>query len=184
MAYSGELAAAFAYAGHWRSLSDPQQKADIRKIENDEWKHRAMVGEMLAQLNGKPQLLREIMMACIGINAFFGCFMTGWFLPMYFAGRLENDNTKEYFTAANHAAHLGLQRMQTDLLELSEVELQHEAFFRQIVQGHAWLPLMMRLFTWGSPLTIDETIDDKQTDDLAIEALNFQPLAVENTDQL
>lgn len=152
MAYSGELAAAFAYAGHWRSLRDTQQKSDIRKIEDDEWKHRTMVGLMLEELHGKPQIWRETMMACIGITAFVGCFISGWFLPMYFAGRLENDNTKEYFNAAHHAQQLGLERMQEDLLELSEVELGHEAFFRNIVQGHMWLPLMIRVFKWGSDL--------------------------------
>lgn len=149
MAYSGELAAAFAYAGHWRSLRQAKQKQDIRKIENDEWIHRARVGTMLEELQGKPQIWREIMMASIGITAFLGCFASGWFLPMYFAGRLENDNTKEYFTAAYHAQSLGLAQMNVDLLELSQVELEHEAFFRQIVQGHSWLPFMVRFFKWG-----------------------------------
>ncbi|HEY9787766.1 MAG TPA: hypothetical protein V6D17_20425 [Candidatus Obscuribacterales bacterium] len=36
MAYSGELAAGIAYAGHWRSLRDPAQRACIQKIENEE----------------------------------------------------------------------------------------------------------------------------------------------------
>jgi rubrerythrin len=150
MAYSGELAAAYAYAGHWRSVRNAEQKADIQKIENDEWNHRALVGKMLDELNGKPQLWRELMMACIGVTAFLGCFIGGWFFPMYFAGRLENDNTKEYFTAANHAAELGLTTMEQSLLELSKVELEHEAFFKKIVKGHAWLPLMVRFFQWGA----------------------------------
>ncbi len=156
MAYSGELAAAYAYAGHWRSLKHSQQKSDIRKIENDEWNHRAIVGTMLRELNGKPQTWREIMMVSIGITAFVGCFASGWFLPMYFAGRLENDNTEEYFTAAHHAHELGLDEMNRNLLELSKVELEHEAFFHQIVQGHAWLPFMIRAFRWGGP---DEIAD-------------------------
>lgn len=157
MAYSGELAAAYAYAGHWRSIKDAKQKADIQKIDDDEWKHRALVGSMLKELEGRPQIWRELMMASIGITAFVGCFISGWFLPMYFAGRLENDNTKEYFTAAHHASALGFVQMNESLLELSQVELEHEAFFRQIVQGHAWLPLMVRLFKWGAPQAIGET---------------------------
>jgi demethoxyubiquinone hydroxylase (CLK1/Coq7/Cat5 family) len=150
MAYSGELAAAYAYAGHWRSVRDPQQKIDIRNIENDEWIHRALVGEMLKQLGGKPQRWRETMMACIGGSAFFGCFITGWFLPMYFAGRLENANTQEYFVAAEHAEKLGLHEMKEKLLELSQVELGHEDYFHRIVQGHRLLPTMIRFFTWGN----------------------------------
>ncbi len=151
MAYSGELAAAYAYAGHWRSVRDPQQKKDIHKIETDEWTHRALVGQMLDKLGGKPQCWREFMMSCIGLSAFIGCFLTGWFLPMYFAGRLENANTQEYFVAAQHAEQLGLLEMKEQLLELSEVELSHEDYFHRIVQGHILLPLMIRYFNWGHP---------------------------------
>ena len=33
LAYSGELAAAYAYRGHWHSVSAPDERAAIRKIE-------------------------------------------------------------------------------------------------------------------------------------------------------
>ena len=33
LAYSGELAAGYAYRGHARSLSDPSERDHIRKIE-------------------------------------------------------------------------------------------------------------------------------------------------------
>ncbi|MEP6767311.1 MAG: hypothetical protein ABJC61_01490 [Acidobacteriota bacterium] len=36
LACSGEKAAALAYQGHARSVRDPQEKAMIAKIENDE----------------------------------------------------------------------------------------------------------------------------------------------------
>jgi demethoxyubiquinone hydroxylase (CLK1/Coq7/Cat5 family) len=44
MAYSGEKAAGYAYSGHWRSVKDPTERRQIRKIENEEWEHRAIVG--------------------------------------------------------------------------------------------------------------------------------------------
>jgi rubrerythrin len=47
LAYSGELAAAYAYRGHWHSLSDPDDRAQVKKIEEEEWHHRKLVGEML-----------------------------------------------------------------------------------------------------------------------------------------
>jgi hypothetical protein len=42
-AYSGEMAAAFAYVGHAGSLRCPQAKAAVKQIEDDEWHHRANV---------------------------------------------------------------------------------------------------------------------------------------------
>jgi len=50
LAYSGELAAAHAYRGHWRSVSDEDERQSIKSIEEDEWRHRALVGEMLTAL--------------------------------------------------------------------------------------------------------------------------------------
>ena len=35
------IPAALAYGGHWKSLKNPQEAADIRKVEADEWSHRA-----------------------------------------------------------------------------------------------------------------------------------------------
>ena len=40
LAYSGELAAGYAYRGHARAVSDSDQRERIRKIEDEEWHHR------------------------------------------------------------------------------------------------------------------------------------------------
>ena len=50
LAYSGELAAALAYRGHWKSVGDPDERARIRQIEEEEWHHRDLVGGMLARI--------------------------------------------------------------------------------------------------------------------------------------
>ena len=149
MAYSGEKAAGYAYNGHWKSLRNPAERASIRKIEDEEWEHRAIVGEMLSSLSAKPQRWREVMMACIGRSVAFSCFVGGWFLPMYFAGRLEHSNVHEYEHAAYHAGKLGLADYATELMRLSAVERTHEDFFLNIVQRHRLLPLMIKLFGWG-----------------------------------
>ncbi len=60
LAYSGELAAAYAYRGHWKSLSDPEERHRIEEIENEEWHHRRLVGEMLSSLNAEPDRSREL----------------------------------------------------------------------------------------------------------------------------
>lgn len=36
LAYSGELAAALAYRGHWKSVRDPDERARIRQIEEED----------------------------------------------------------------------------------------------------------------------------------------------------
>ena len=60
LAYSGELAAAHAYRGHWHSVHQTVERQSIRKIEEDEWRHRKLVGEMLAGLGAGPSKRREI----------------------------------------------------------------------------------------------------------------------------
>jgi len=148
-AYSGELAAGFAYRGHWKSVSNPHERAAIQKIEHEEWVHRERVGEMLASLGGAPQRLREVKLWLIGRTIGVACHMIGWFLPMYFAGRLESGNVVEYQVAAYHAAQLGLKEFETDLLEMAGVEKEHELFFSSVIIGHRLLPVVSAVFGWG-----------------------------------
>jgi demethoxyubiquinone hydroxylase (CLK1/Coq7/Cat5 family) len=148
LAYSGELAAAYAYSGHWRSLRDPQERAQVQKIEREEWEHRATVGEMLKALNEKPQAWRELMMATIGRSVALACFLIGYFLPMYFAGKLEHANVMEYEGAAEHAKHLGLERFIPELHRMSATEREHEVFFSNASSRHPLLPLVKAVFHW------------------------------------
>ena len=150
-AYSGELAAAYAYRGHWKSLKDASEIASIKKIEDEEWVHRQNVGRMLQELGAEPVKLREIRCWIVGRVIGIGCHLIGWFLPMYFAGRLESGNTIEYETAALHAARLGLVDFERELLVMSAVEKQHELFFLGVISGHRWLPLVSGIFKWGTP---------------------------------
>lgn len=66
LAYSGELAAAYAYRGHWHSLMDAEERTQIEKIENEEWHHRRLVGEMLRTLDSRPSAVRKVRAAIIG----------------------------------------------------------------------------------------------------------------------
>ncbi len=65
-AYSGELAAGFAYAGHWRSVKVPAERERIREIEAEEWHHRDLVGGILQKLDAKPSGLRETLFRLMG----------------------------------------------------------------------------------------------------------------------
>jgi len=163
MAYSGEKAAGYAYNAHWRSIKNAEQRAHIQKIEKEEWDHRAIVGEMLKFLEAKPQPWRELMMAVIGRTVGFSCYLIGWFLPMYFAGRLESVNWREYEVAAFHANKLGLFDFEQELMRLSKVELEHEQFFLRMVTNHPLLPIIRVFFKWGpdpsSGLTIESSTE-------------------------
>lgn len=150
-AYSGELAAAHAYRGHWRSLwraHRVEARREIRRIEVEEWHHRQMVGEILAELGSSPQRWREILMGSIG--RFFGglCFVGGWFGPVYAAGRLEAANVGQYEQAAACAARAGLAGYLPRLSEMVETEDRHERYFGSLIDGHPLLPLAARVFGW------------------------------------
>src|SRR5437868_9175745 len=108
-AHAGELAAAYAYRAHWKSLRRrPDARAEVRRIEGTEWHHRRLVADMLVALEARPRRPREIAMASTG--RFFGllCYVSGFFGPMYAAGRLEAMNVSQYDTARANATLLGL----------------------------------------------------------------------------
>ena len=148
-AYSGEVAAAYAYRGHWRSLKEGAERSRIKEIEAEEWDHRRRVGEWLCGLNAKPRAARDKVFWTIGRMLGLTCHLSGWFLPMYFAGRLESGNVEEYEDAAAFARELGMNDCVDDLLDMARVEGEHEAFFRQVVARHKMLPTMMRFFKWS-----------------------------------
>jgi rubrerythrin len=154
LAYSGELAAAHAYNGHWRSLSDPDERERIRRIEDEEWHHRRLVGEMLQALGAAPDARRERRLGLVGRTLRLLCHVSGWFLPMYAAGRLESRNVKEYEDAADHAAACGRAELVDCLLTMAEVEWEHERYFRAKTLGH-WLA---RIVPVWAPIPPKETI--------------------------
>ena len=148
-AYSGEIAAAFAYRGHWKSLKESPVQEAIRKIEAEEWHHRERVGRWLETLGAKPRPIREAVFWTIGLTLGLTCHLSGWFMPMYFAGRLESGNVVEYEDAAAFAKELGMTECVDDLLDMASVELEHEVFFREVVTGHRLLPVMKKVFRWS-----------------------------------
>ena len=173
LAYSGELAAAYAYRGHWHSVSAPDERAAIRQIEEDELRHRQLVGEMLAGLGSGPNPRRELRATVIGRTLQFLCHVTGWLAPMYGAGKLESRNVREYETAARYARDCGATEFIDCLLEMAEVEWDHEHYFRSCVLKHR---LGRRLPLWPKPPAKEtirlsfqnETVSPSPTSHLAI----------------
>ena len=148
LAHSGELAAAHAYEGHAASVRDPVERERILEIRAEEIDHRARVRAMLDALGVEPDARRERRLRRIGrtISAF--CHVGGWFGPMYGAARLERKNIGEYERAAAFAVTAGHPELIDDLIDMSEVEWEHERWFRERCEAH-WL---WRLFPrWDAP---------------------------------
>ena len=148
LAYSAERAAAYAYRGHWHSVSEPDERARIKQIEDEEWHHRELVGEMLTSLEARPNGRREVRSLIIGRVLGFLCHLMGWLAPMYGAGRLESRNIREYETAARYARDCGRNDFTDCLLTMAEVEWEHESYFRSRVLRHS---LGSKLNLWPPP---------------------------------
>lgn len=93
--------------------------------------------------------MRELRMLATGRVIGILCHLIGWFLPMYFAGRLESRNVCEYESAAFQARELGLRECESELRLMAAVEKEHEVFFMKAIAAHRLLPLMRRIFRWG-----------------------------------
>ena len=136
LAYSGELGAIRAYLGHRASLSDRAERASLSTITRDEIRHRTCIAAMLATLGSVPDPRRERKMDWVGRSIALFCSVGGWFMPMYGAGRLERNNVGEYEHAARLAILARCEDMAERLLEMAEVEWDHEKFFRDRASSH------------------------------------------------
>ncbi len=152
-ACSGELAAGFAYRGHWQSVSTADERADIRTIEAEEWHHRELVMDMLRQLGARPSRRLEAIFWSIGRTLGLLCHVSGWLAPMYGAGHLESRNVREYERAARWAWRCGRAEWADCLLTMAEVEWDHERYFRARVLSHR---LGARLPIWPAPAPREE----------------------------
>jgi rubrerythrin len=148
LAYSAERAAALAYRGHWHSVVDTAERIRIKQIEDEEWHHRRLVGEMLEKLGLQPSRQREVRSLLLGRALGFLCHLMGWFAPMYGAGRLESRNIREYETAARYARDCGREEFTDCLLTMAEVEWEHEYYFRSRVLLHSF---GRKLTLWTAP---------------------------------
>jgi RimJ/RimL family protein N-acetyltransferase len=155
-AHAGELAAAYAYRAHWKSLRRrPEARAEVKRIEGTEWQHRRLVRVMLDALGARPRRSREVAMASTG--RFFGllCYVTGFFGPMYAAGRLEAMNVSQYSAASDYTALLGLHAFGAELEAMRVEEDRHERFFGDQVRGHFLLPIARFFMGWTPPPATD-----------------------------
>lgn len=149
-AYSAEKAAAFAYIGHAGSVNDPAEKAAIRQIEVDEWNHRREVLAIMRRYHVPVSKYFEVRFHLIGRVIAASCYVIGWFMPYYFAGRLESGNVCEYFVMMHYFQELGIREHDAILYEMGIKEKEHEEYFLGKLRNKKWLPVFERLFSWGA----------------------------------
>jgi hypothetical protein len=155
-AYSAERAASFAYIGRAGSLRDPVAKAAVKQIEQDEWDHRRHVLEIMQQYDIPVSRAFEIRYYVIGKLIAGSCYVIGWFMPYFFAGKLESGNVCEYFVMLHHFRSLGIREHDAILYEMGMKEKDHEIYFLERIKGSRLLPIFERLFSWGKTASLND----------------------------
>lgn len=148
-AYSAEKAAAYAYQGHAASVKNEAEKIAIRQIEEDEWNHRREVLGIMNHYSIRPSQWFEARFAVIGKVISASCHVIGWFMPFFFAGKLESGNVCEYFRMKQYFNSLGIRRWDALLYEMGLKEKEHEIYFLAKVRNSRVLPYFEKVFNWG-----------------------------------
>ncbi|HEX9511499.1 MAG TPA: ferritin-like domain-containing protein [Puia sp.] len=161
-AYSAEKAASFAYQGHAASVKNPIEKAAIRQIELDEWNHRKEVLQLMNQYGIQPSKYYELRFHIVGKIISFSCYVIGWFMPFYFAGRLESGNVCEYFRMKQYFNSLGITGHDQLLYEMGMKEKEHEVYFLAGIKNSRLLPFFEKLFSWGGGHSFNNIDLDKK----------------------
>jgi hypothetical protein len=73
----------------------------------------------------------------------------GWFLLMYFAGRLEPQRGR--VRRGRRMWSPRVKQFESELRIMRSVEREHELFFLKAVAGHRLLPFVQPIFKWGTP---------------------------------
>ena len=148
-AYSAERAASFAYQGHAASVKNPDEKAAIRQIELDEWNHRREVLSIMRDFGVPVSRWYELRFYITGKVISASCHVIGWFMPFFFAGKLESGNVCEYFRMKQYFNRMGIHDYDHLLYEMGMKEKEHEVYFLEKIKQSRWLPFFEKLFRWG-----------------------------------
>ena len=161
-AYSAEKAAAFAYQGHAGSVKDINQKKSIHQIELDEWYHRKEVLKIMYRYHIPISKYYEFRFHIIGKMISFSCYVIGWFMPFYFAGRLESGNVCEYFRMMHYFHESGITEHDEILYEMGMKEKEHELYFLEKIKNNKLLPFFEKAFSWGGRKSFNDVDLEKK----------------------
>lgn len=103
----------------------------------------------------------ELKFHIVGKVISFSCYIIGWFMPHYFAGRLESGNVCEYFNMKQYFHELGIKKHDHILFEMGIKEKEHEVYFLNQVKDSRLLPLFEKLFNWGDTESFNDVDIEK-----------------------
>ncbi|HEV3272173.1 MAG TPA: hypothetical protein VGZ93_08335 [Candidatus Methylacidiphilales bacterium] len=155
-AYSAEKAAAFAYIGHAGSLKNREAKAAVKQIEDDEWGHRKNVLVIMQKYDIPISTYYEVKFHIIGRVISSSCYVIGWFMPYFFAGKLESGNVCEYFVMMQYFHSLGIRDHDEILYEMGMKEKDHEIYFLNQIKSSRLLPIFEKIFAWGRKSSLND----------------------------
>lgn len=155
-AYSAEKAAAFAYIGHAGAVKNKEEKKAIRQIELDEWGHREEVLKIMEQYQVPISKWYEFKFHILGKIISGSCYIIGWFMPFYFAGRLESGNVCEYFRMMQFFHSLGIKEHDEILYAMGIKEKEHEVYFLEQIKNKKLTPFFEKLFSWGNKKSMND----------------------------
>lgn len=155
-AYSAEKAAAFAYIGHAGSLKNSNEIKSINQIEQDEWEHRREVLAIMNEYDIPISKYYELKFHVIGKIISFSCYIIGWFMPYFFAGKLESGNVCEYFIMLHYFHEIGITKHDQILYDMAIKEKEHEVFFLEQVKNSKLLPFFEKVFSWGKKKSLND----------------------------
>ena len=91
----------------------------------------------------------EIKFHVIGKVISASCYVIGWFMPYFFAGKLESGNVCEYFIMIHYFHELDIHSHDEILYEMGMKEKEHEIYFLEQIKSNKRLPFFEKIFGWG-----------------------------------
>lgn len=148
--YSAEKAASFAYQWYRGTLKNAYEKKAIYKIEMENWHQSATVFSIMLQYNVPVSKYYEIKYAIIGTIISVACYFIGWFMPYFFAGKLESGNICEYFRMMQYFDELGITKQHQELYDMGIKEKEHKIYFLNKIKTKRKLGLLEQIMAWSN----------------------------------
>lgn len=130
-AHAGELAAYFAYEGHWKSVADHEEQMRLLSIQMDEMKHILTIRKFLRILETDSNAWLDFIYICIGRTIGALCFVSSWRSAMFGAGLMERFGATKYRELALLAAEHDRFNMALVFQRMAKQEEEHERYFKE-----------------------------------------------------
>jgi rubrerythrin len=135
-AHAGEMAAYYAYEGHWKASKNEQERMEILNIQLEEASHILTIRKFLKSLGADSSIWRDFIFIYIGKLAGALCFVSGWRNAMFGARFMETLGTQGYRELALMAAENDRVLMAVKFQSMAKQEEAHERYFKEKLNGN------------------------------------------------